>query len=284
MGHRIRSSRTLQTYELLAPIGSGGFGEVFRARAIDLGILVAVKRFKKGAGSTRDVVDNWAKECVLHQGISHPNVLRAHDAFVERGQAYLVTELATDSLDKLCVAGVRTSLPRTQRMVRRAGLHLSSALHFIHVGWRKSKPVVHRDVTPKNVFYFEKTSMFKLGDFGISKRLGEPDEVATTQIANWHFVSVDLIREGFTVPQSDLFQLGLVLYSILARRPLIPTNATRDQALAAIEGGAAHRAISALTGLNPLLYRVLRRLVIRDRAKRYGTAKEVHDDLSKIAR
>jgi len=50
-----------------------------------------------------------------------------------------------------------------------AGLQISSALHYIHVKWDKKHPVLHRDVTPKNVFYFDSDVLFKLGDFGISR-------------------------------------------------------------------------------------------------------------------
>ncbi|MCC7171110.1 MAG: serine/threonine protein kinase [Planctomycetes bacterium] len=265
-------------------IGSGGFGVVFLAHARHLGIRVAVKRFKRTAGDTQKALSDWARESALHQRISHPNILKVHDAFLDRGELYLVTELASGSLDDLCVAGAPLAFPRNRDSVIRAGIHLSSALHFLHEGMSSSTRVVHRDVTPKNVFYFRRTSLFKLGDFGISKRLNHPDDVALTHVANWRFVSFDLIRDGFTVPQSDLFQLGLVLHSIVARRPIVPIGASISQARRAIARGDAHKAIAATTDIDPTVRSVLKRLVIRDRDRRFLSARDVHQAFVALAR
>ena len=279
----VTSSRTLHRYTVIGKLGSGGFGDVFRARSIDMGgMLVALKRYKRQQGSTQQTWSNWASEVSTHEALSHPNILQAFDAFEDGGYLYLVTELATKSVDQYIDEYSAALPPWDDTLVARAGMHLASALHYLHVGWNQDRPLLHRDVTPNNVFVFEDTNVFKLGDFGISKLLDEPDGIAVTQIANWGFVSPELVRLGFTVPASDLFQLGLVLYTMSAGRHVVPKDASIDEKKQAIADGAAWRSAKELEYVDYDLQECMKRLLLRDRSKRYGAAKDVHVDLRKI--
>ena len=278
----VHSSRTLHRYVITNTLGSGGFGEVFRARLIDLDLPVALKRFRKRSGSTQQAVDNWIAECTTHEALSHPNILQSYDAFEDEGFLYLATELATKSLDKYIDDFSAIFPPWNDITIARAGMHLASALHYLHVGWREDTPLVHRDVTPNNVFVFQETDTFKLGDFGISKLLEQQDDIAVTQIANWSFVAPELIRAGYTVPQSDLFQLGLVLYTMAAGDYAIPKSQSIQAQRSAIASGAAWKAANELEGNDEELKDCIKRLLLRDLEKRYPTAEAVHGDLRKI--
>jgi serine/threonine-protein kinase len=165
----VRSDRTLHRYVILDKIGAGGYGEVFRARAMDMDMPVALKRYKMKSGLTQQAWEGWASECSTHEALSHPNILQAYDAFSDDGFLYLATELATKSLNQYIDEYSQYFPPWDDLGVARAGMHLASALHYLHVGWREDRPLIHRDVTPNNVFVFQDTNTFKLGDFGISK-------------------------------------------------------------------------------------------------------------------
>lgn len=278
----VRSSRTLQRYVITDQLGSGGFGEVFRARLVDLNMHVALKRFKKRGGATQQMLNNWVSEYTTHEALSHPNILQSYDAFEDDGYLYLATELATKSLDQYIDDWSMIFPPWDDVGTARAGMHLASALHYLHVGWRENQPLVHRDVTPNNVFVFQESNTFKLGDFGISKLLDEQDGIAVTQVANWAFVSPELIRQGYTVPQSDLFQLGLVLYAMAAGTYVVPKDAPIQVKKEAIASGAAWKSANDLEGVDEALKECIKRLLLRDLSKRYPTAEAAHADLLKI--
>lgn len=276
----LRSDRTLHTYLVTGRLGAGGFGEVYKATMVDLRLSVAIKRFN-AKSSGRQALENWVREYSTHEALSHPNILQAYDAFEDDGHLYLVTELASNSIDHY-IDDAKAILPWDDAGIARAAVHITSALHYLHVGWRLGKPLVHRDVTPNNVFLFEDSSIFKLGDFGISTLLNAVDDHASTKIGNWAFVAPELIQQGFTVPQSDIFQLGLVLYSMAAGAYLVDKTAPIKDKIDAISGGAAWKAANALTDIDQKLKDAIKRLLIRSLTKRYSTALEAHNDFRKI--
>jgi serine/threonine protein kinase len=272
----IRSDRTLHRYVITGKLGNGGFGEVFKATMVDLAIPVAVKKFMPRS-SGQKVLENWAQEYSTHEALSHPNILQAYDAFEDSGDLYLVTELASNSINHY-IDDPNANPPWDDTGIARAAVHIASALHYLHVGWRRGTPLVHRDVTPNNVFLFEDSGRFKLGDFGISKLLAAEDAQAYTTIGNWDFVAPELIRNGFTVPQSDLFQLGLVLYTMAACDYLVPKSAPIKQKMDAIAGGAAWRAANALQNIDEELQTAIKKLLLRDLNNRYASAADAHAD------
>lgn len=280
----VRSTRTLHRYVISEQIGSGGFGEVFRARLVDLNIPVALKRFRTKRSTAHAALDSWFTEYKTHEALSHPNILQSYDAFEDDGYLYLATELASGSLDRYIQDPATPFLPWDDAGIARAGMHVASALHYLHVGWRDGQPLIHRDVTPANVFFFQESNVFKLGDFGISRLLQHEKDIAVTQIANWGFVAPELIRLGYTVPQSDLFQLGLVLYAMAAGEYVVPQDAPLDRKKQAIATGVAWKAADRLTDTDDGLKKCIKRLLIRDLTKRYQTAAEAHDELSRIYR
>jgi len=273
------SDRTLYRYMVTKHLGEGGFGEVFQARIRSLRLNVALKRFKLDPGGTRAGRERWAREASTHGSMSHPNILQVLDAFKYEGFLYLATELATGSLDNCTPPQGWDELE-----VMRAGMHVSSALHYMHTAWTDEGPLIHRDVTPNNIFYFQEASLFKIGDFGIAKALDGEDGVAVTQIANWSFVAPELVKDGFSVPQSDLFQLGLVLYFMAQGESAIPTNLSVADRKRSVVGGAAYRAASDAPFESEGLQGCIKKLLLRDMDKRYQSASEVFADLRAVHR
>lgn len=278
----VRSPRTLHRYVITSKLGAGGFGEVFQARLVDLDMQVALKRFRMRPGDTDQAIRNWLNEYTTHEALAHPNILQSYDAFEDGGFLYIATELASHSLDHYITEWSVFFPPWDDLGIARAGMHLASALHYLHVGWRDDQPLVHRDVTPNNVFFFEASTVFKIGDFGISTVLDNAGDIAVTQIANWGFVAPELLRLGYTVPQSDLFQLGLVLYSMAAGAYAIPKESSIAEKKAAIKSGAAWTAANQLEGTDDGLKDAIKKLLFRNLERRYASASEVHADMTKI--
>lgn len=270
----VKSSRTLYRYVVKKKLGAGGFGEVFLAEVFDLKQSVALKRFKPRSGNTQTILENWAKEAATHDSLSHPNILQVYDAFEDDGFLYIATELATASVDRCTPA-----FGWDDGEVMRAGTHIASALHYMHTAWGTNAPLIHRDVTPNNIFYLQDKALFKIGDFGIAKELDGAFDVAVTQIANWSFVAPELAKYGFSVPQSDLFQLGLVLYFMAQGQPAIDQSLSVPERKSAIVSGAAYKAAKEAFFVSDKLQDCIKRLLLRDLAKRYQAAEEVFNDL-----
>ena len=271
------SRQTLYRYSLGNRLGKGGFGEVFRGHLLDLNKPVALKRFRRRKGSP--VRENWAREYLLHSSLSHPSILQVLDAFEDDGYYYIVTERAKFSLD----ANIDDGLLWSPLDVIRAGMQISSALHYLHVHFRDEQPLLHRDVTPKNIFYFQRSDTFKLGDFGISKLLDDVDDVAVTQIANWGFVAPELVRARYTDPQSDLYQLGLVLYAMASGGYAVDQRLSIEKKKQAIADGLPFKQANALEAPLPLKD-VIKGLLFRNTKKRYQTASEVFKALYRLRR
>lgn len=270
----VRSDRTLYRYVIKKKLGAGGYGDVFQAELADLKLSVALKRFKVKPGDTASVLESWSKESATHDSLSHPNILQVFDAFEDDGFLYMATELATASLDRCTpIWGWDES------EVIRAGIQIASALHYMHTAWGAAGPLIHRDVTPNNIFHFQEKSLFKVGDFGIAKQLDGEYDVAVTQIANWSFVAPELARGDYSVPQSDLFQLGLVLYFMAQGKSAIDSTMSIPEKKRAIVSGAAYQAANDAVFLWDKLQQCIKKLLLRDRAKRYGSAKDVVADL-----
>ncbi|WP_438042670.1 serine/threonine protein kinase [Sorangium sp. So ce128] len=270
----VKSDRTLYRYVIKKLLGSGGFGDVYEAELFDLNLSVALKRFRVKPGSTASVLESWANESETHDSLSHPNILQVFDAFECEGFLYMATELATASLDHCTPAE-----GWDESEVMRAGIQIASALHYMHTAWGAAGPLIHRDVTPNNIFYFQGKSIFKIGDFGIAKQLDGQYDVAVTQVANWSFVAPELARGDFSVPQSDLFQLGLVLYFMAQGESAIDSSLPIAKKKQAIVDGAAHQSAKDAIFLSDKLQQCIKRLLLRDRVKRYSSAKSVVADL-----
>ena len=133
----VRSNRTLHRYAITSELGSGGFSQVFRARLIDLNLPVALKRFRSRPGNTQNMVENWFNEYTTHEALSHPNILQSYDAFEDDGYLYIAIELATHSLDYYIDEWSTIVPPWNDLGFARAGMHIASALHYLHVGWKE---------------------------------------------------------------------------------------------------------------------------------------------------
>jgi serine/threonine protein kinase len=260
----VTSPRTLYRYALTAPIASGGSAEVYRGQLLDLGVPVAVKRFRRGPDL--DPGRHFHNEYPALEGLSHPNILTSYDAFQDEGFFYLVTELATASLDQL-----RGTVRWSARDMVRAGTQIASALHYLHT--RSSGPIVHQDVAPQNIFYFAEQGLFKLGDFNYSKPYGDAERAGVWRRGG--YFAPEVADGGPATALSDLFQLGLVLYFMASGEPPVPQRLSVEEAAFQIGGGVAAARVEAVGELPAALRRCLMQLLQGDASRRYPSAAAV---------
>src|SRR6188474_1117664 len=152
----------LGAYEITAPLGAGGMGEVYRARDAKLNRDVAIKVLPDRLAQDPEALARFEREAQAVAALSHPNILAIHDFGSDNGVTYAVTELLEG--DTLRVRLNEGALP-----VRRAvdyGVHIAHGIAAAH-----GRGIIHRDLKPENIF-ITKDGVVKILDFGLAKAKG----------------------------------------------------------------------------------------------------------------
>ncbi|HSK81590.1 MAG TPA: protein kinase [Thermoanaerobaculia bacterium] len=206
-------------YELLAEVGRGGMGRVYKARDRELGEIVAVKtmltRSEGGSGDEERLL----REVQICRRISHPNVVRVYDLGRFPGGLFVTMEyIEGSSLDEL----IAFESPLPFARIRSILSEIASGLHEAH-----SQGVVHRDLKPANVFVA--ADRVKILDFGIASMTGLGTRL--TQVGfvmgTPMYMSPEQIQGQELDGRSDLYSLGVLAYTLIAgREPFDSTQAT----------------------------------------------------------
>src|SRR5213594_488017 len=206
----------LGPYEIIAPIGAGGMGEVYRARDPRLGRDVAIKVLPEHLSHDPQALARFEREARAVAALSHPNILAIFDLGTEQGMSYSVTELLEGETLRARIK--RGSLP--WRKAVEIGAALADGLAAAH-----SKGIIHRDLKPDNIF-LTADARVKILDFGVARyRPAESagEETLTqavtqegTVMGTIGYMSPEQLRGTAVNPASDLFSLGCVLFEMLA--------------------------------------------------------------------
>ena len=209
----------LGPYEILAPLGAGGMGEVYKARDTRLGREVAIKVLPEEFAKDRDRLQRFEREAQSVAALSHPNIMALHDFGREGDVPYAVMEFLEGST-------LRRRLADGPLPVRKAvdiAVEVAQGLGTAH-----EKGIVHRDLKPENLFV-TKDGRVKILDFGLAKVLpAKATEWESTRALEEHHSTasgVILGTVGYLSPEqakgepadsrSDIFSLGAVLYEML---------------------------------------------------------------------
>jgi serine/threonine-protein kinase len=231
-------SRTLlQRYEVLAPLGAGGMGEVYRARDRRLGREVAVKVLPEQLAGDREALARFEREARAIAALSHPNLLAIYDFGEDDGVSFAVTELLHgESLRAALAPG-----PMPWRRAAEVAASIAEGLAAAH-----SRGIIHRDLKPDNLFLTSE-GRIKILDFGLARWVREepagaeataapttPDPTRPgTVLGTVGYMSPEQVRGEAAGPQSDLFAFGCVLSEMLTGRPAF-TGASVFDRMAAI--------------------------------------------------
>ena len=159
----------LGPYEILAPVGSGGMGEVYRARDSRLGREVAVKVLPQDHAADSAVRARFEREARTVSALSHPNICTLFDVGHEGDARYLVMELIEgESLADRLAKG-----PLTPDLALKHGAQIAGALDRAH-----RQGIVHRDLKPANVM-LDGTGKVRITDFGLAGASGETIRAGT---------------------------------------------------------------------------------------------------------
>jgi predicted Ser/Thr protein kinase len=243
----------LGPYEILAPIGAGGMGEVYKARDTRLNRIVAVKVSKD------EFSERFEQEARAVAALNHPNICHLYDV----GPNYLVMEF---------VEGAPLKGPLSLERTVEYATQILDALDAAH-----QKGITHRDLKPDNILVTKQG--IKLLDFGLAKQnatLKESDATITQALTNqgqilgtWQYMSPEQLQGKPVDARSDLFSFGCVLYETLTGKR-------------AFEGASAASVIAAILEREPAplptttpLDRMLKRCLAKDPDLRFQTARDL---------
>lgn len=253
-------------YKIIKPLKSGTFGTVFSGVDI-FENPYAIKVFHP-IDSYDAVRDMWTKEAEILRKLPHPNIAYMHDMFEYNMAFYIVLELLGDPLSKY-VMGVPV-LKDSQ--ILEVARHLLYGLSFIH--WHN---IIHRDLSIENILYSRDNTIVKITDFGVSKEF-QPF-ILEKELFNRRIVCPDLLRYGFSTPQSDLYHVGLILLALKLGKESIPSNLPFEKIQEQVENGIPRTLAESLG--DPLGNRIA--VLLRRRAEyRYTSAINAWDDFRKL--
>ncbi|MGW2218583.1 protein kinase domain-containing protein [Nonomuraea sp. NPDC001684] len=252
-----------ERYELIAPLGRGTMGTVWRARDRALGREVAVKEIRQDQGLTEDqraeLRERMVREGRIASRINHPSVAAIHDVLIQDDSPWIIMELIeARSLEQV----IEEEGPLPPRLVAEIGVDLLGALRAAH-----SQGITHRDVKPGNVLITE-SGRVVLTDFGIAKAEGDSRLTKTGMvIGSPGYTAPERARGEYTGPESDIWSLGATLYFAVEGRPAYE-RATIAETLAALLSESADPPTQA-GRLRP----VLNGLLNKDYRQRLSAAK-----------
>jgi tetratricopeptide (TPR) repeat protein len=203
--------RRMGAYEILAPLGEGGMGEVFRAVRADGQYRqeVAIKVVRQGLDGDFALARFRAERQIL-ASLDHPNIARLFDGGItEGGRPYFVMELIEgEPIDQYCE---RLNLPTPKRL--ELFCDVCGAVQYAH-----TRLIVHRDLKPANILVTA-DGVVKLLDFGIAKVL-DIGAAATAKLTEAHpmtpeYASPEQVRGGPITTATDIYSLGVILYRLL---------------------------------------------------------------------
>lgn len=221
-------------YQILEQIGSGGMGEVFKAKHLVMNRLVALKIIKSGLVSNVAAVMRFQREVQVAAQLQHPNIVTVFDAEQAGSTHFLVMELldgkdAAALLGDIGVASVSASC----EIVRQAAL----ALQHAH-----DKGLVHRDIKPSNLFVIRPTAdapgsaplRIKVLDLGLARLSSSADEIDNLEITSTgliagtiDYMAPEQARDTHAVDyRADIYALGASLYRMLTGRAPYQTGAS----------------------------------------------------------
>src|SRR5689334_19283833 len=277
-GMGLAAGTRLGPYEIVAPLGAGGMGEVYRARDTRLGRDVAVKVLPERLASDHDAVARFEREAKAVAALSHPNILAIHDVGQTDGTAWAVTELLDGSTlrERIEEGG---ALPF--RKCIEYGVQIADGLAAAH-----ERGIVHRDLKPENVFLTPEGRV-KILDFGLAKSAPGPDDAQTnsptvtatdpgTVLGTVGYMAPEQVRGRAADHRSDIFSLGAVLYEMATGKRAFKGDSAVETMNAVLKEDPAD--ISTLRGVPPDFDRVVRHCMEKSPAERFQSARDVAFD------
>jgi Tol biopolymer transport system component len=276
----------LGPYEILAPLGAGGMGEVYRARDTRLGREVAVKVLSQHLSSSPEVRARFEREARTVSSLNHPHICVLHDVGREGDTDYLVMELVEG--ETLAQRLAKGALPTAELL--KLGAQIADALEKAH-----RAGVVHRDLKPGNVMLTK--SGAKLMDFGLARAalaaatpgaltesptMSRPLTAEGTIVGTFQYMAPEQLEGREADARSDIWALGCVLYEMATGQRAFEGKSQASLISAIMKDEP--RSITEFAPLSPpALERLVRQCLAKEADERWQSAADLGRELRWLA-
>jgi hypothetical protein len=271
----------LGPYAIVAPLGAGGMGEVYKAHDTRLSRLVAVKVLPEHLGKSADALARFEREAKAVAALNHPNILGIHDFATHEESPYVVMELLEGESLRARLEHGPLSVPRAIELA----VQMAEGLAAAH-----EKGVVHRDLKPENL-WVTKDGRLKILDFGLAKQLEAPEPGADSLqptaavptdgrtergmiLGTLGYMSPEQVRGEAVDARSDLFSFGAVLFEMLTGKRAFARSSASDT-MAAVLRDDPPEVEGTSRPMPPGLQRIVRHCLEKSPEQRFHSAHDV---------
>ena len=274
----------LEQYEVVASIGAGGMGEVYRARDTRLGREVAIKVLPDRMAKDPDALARFEREAKALAALSHPNILSIFDFGSDQGVTYAVTELLDGETLRIRINRGELSWSKILEIASAITEGLAAA---------HSRGIIHRDLKPENIFLTSSGGV-KILDFGLARLESDQpvkgeSKMATvagtepgTILGTVGYMSPEQVRGQDLDNRTDIFSLGVILYEMVNGKCPFARGTAADTIAAILNYDPPEL---STTGKNTPaeLDRVILHCLEKNRDSRFQSAKDLAFDLKEVA-
>jgi serine/threonine protein kinase len=279
----LSSGTKLGFYEVTAPLGAGGMGEVYRARDTRLGRDVAIKILAAELSTNRDRMARFEQEARSASSLNHPNIITIYDI----GSMDSTSYIAMEWVDGRTLREISKDGPMPARKVVQIAVQLADGLTKAH-----EAGIVHRDLKPENIM-ITKDGFAKILDFGLAKLFLQQSgsEVSALPTSAGTDAGTILGTVGYMSPEqasgkvvdfrSDQFSLGAILYEILTGKRAFEEKTTIETLAAIIKNDPEPISSRPVQVPAPLRW-IVDRCLEKNPEDRYASTRDLAHDLQSV--
>src|SRR5580765_6313217 len=272
----------LGPYEIVATLGAGGMGEVYRARDTRLGREVAVKVLSSAVASNADHLRRFEREARSASALSDPHIVTVFDVGEQGGVHYFASELVEGGDLRSRLEDGRLPLRKAIEIAEQVASGLASA---------HERGITHRDLKPENIL-LTKAGVAKIGDFGLAKLAETPDvelsrmptsdraeTAAGVVMGTVAYMSPEQASGRKVDYRSDQFSFGVILYEMLVGHPPFRREAA-GETLAAILHDEAPPVVDSNPAVPAPVSWIVERCLAKDPEERYASTRDLAREIA----
>lgn len=280
--HRSLTGQKILQYNIIEMLGAGGMGEVYLAEDTRLRRRIALKILPASLSEDKKSVRRFEQEACAASALNHPNILTVHEFGAHGGMNFIASEFVKgETLRERLIGGKTPTLSETLDIA----LQVAAALCAAH-----ESGIIHRDIKPENVMIRD-DGLVKVLDFGLAKlTLQKNEPVDSDRETVFHttagmimgtaaYMSPEQARGQETDARTDIWSFGVVLYEMLAGKPLFKGETASDTIASILT-----RDPGPVYNLPAKLDHILRKALQKDRDERYQTMEDLFLDLDAFKR
>ncbi len=273
----------LGPYEIVALLGAGGMGEVYRARDARLDRTVAIKILPAAIAADSDQLRRFEREARSASALNHPNIITIHELGQDGSTRYIVMELIEGQTLRELLRGGGLPVRKVLEIAAQAAEGLAKA---------HEAGIAHRDLKPENLMVSQ-DGYVKILDFGLAKSAPATGEsAATSALSSWEtrpgmvlgtvqYMSPEQASGGALDFRSDQFSFGLVLYEMLTGKRAFVRNTAAEVLVAIMREQAEPMGAQNPDAPAPLCW-AIERCLAKDPEKRYAATRDLARELAAI--